>query len=283
MTHRVGTARSGEGRYLVSFERLSGQYDTFLRWAPSWLTEKVPRDHWESDRVFRHRRRVTAGTLVTGAGLLGASLSTKPDSKAFYGLTFGVAATWVAGGLASGPLHLGYQEDGRRQLERPVLMPVALGAGAFGLFYLAALVAREIPVLDRALAEILTFADEGSFPLVLATTLANGAAEEVFFRGALYASAGLVDPVAKTTAVYTLTTVATRNPALVLAASVMGALFAVQRRATGGIQASLLTHLTWSTLMARYLPPLFTGPEAEQRRTRRGARRGGSRLGVRKT
>jgi hypothetical protein len=43
----------------------------------------------------------------------------------------------------------------------------------------------------------------------------------------------------------------------VLAATVMGTLFAAQRRASGGIQASTLTHLTWSTLMLRYLPPLF--------------------------
>jgi len=37
----------------------------------------------------------------------------------------------------------------------------------------------------------------------------------------------------------------------------MGALFGLQRRASGGIQAPVLTHLTWSTLMLRYLPPLF--------------------------
>jgi hypothetical protein len=43
----------------------------------------------------------------------------------------------------------------------------------------------------------------------------------------------------------------------VIAALFMGGLFAMQRRATGGLQAPLLTHLTWSTLMVRYLPPLF--------------------------
>jgi hypothetical protein len=31
----------------------------------------------------------------------------------------------------------------------------------------------------------------------------------------------------------------------------------MQRRASGGLQASLITHMTWSTLMVRYLPPLF--------------------------
>ncbi|MCX6463683.1 MAG: CPBP family intramembrane metalloprotease [Pseudonocardiales bacterium] len=227
---------------------------------PAWLAEKVPRDHWESDAAFRRRRRVVAGTSLVGAGLLGASLSREPDSPAFYGLTLATAGTWVAGGLASGKLHLGHMPDVWKHgpdLRRPVLTPVLLGVGAFGLFYGAALVARRIPVLERAIAGVLSYADEGDDRLVLFTTLANGAAEEVFFRGALYAAIGVRQPVATSTGVYVLATVATRNPALVLAAGVMGTLFGLQRRATGGIQAPLLTHLTWSTLMLRYLPPLF--------------------------
>ena len=89
----------------------------------------------------------------------------------------------------------------------------------------------------------------------------NGAAEEVFFRGALYATIGERHPVALSTGAYTLATVTTRNPALVLAATAMGTLFAAQRRASGGIQAPVLTHLTWSVLMLRYLPPLFRDKE----------------------
>jgi membrane protease YdiL (CAAX protease family) len=92
---------------------------------------------------------------------------------------------------------------------------------------------------------------------VLTTTLANGLAEEVFFRGALYAAVGTSRPVLTSTAVYGLATTATRNPALVLASLAMGALFGLQRRSTGGLQAPVLTHLTWSALMLRYLPPLF--------------------------
>ncbi len=223
---------------------------------PAWLAEQVPRDHWESDAAFLKRRRVVAGTSLVGAGLLGASLSREPDSPAFYGLTLATAGTWVAGGLASGKLHLGHIRWGT-DLRRPLVTPVLLGVGAFGVFYAAALVARRIPVLDRAISSILTYADRGDDGLVLFTTLANGAAEEVFFRGALYAAVGVKQPVATSTGVYMLATVATRNPALVLASGVMGTLFGLQRRASGGIQAPLLTHLTWSTLMLRYLPPLF--------------------------
>ena len=219
--------------------------------------QKVPRDHHESDAAFHRRRRVVAGTALTGAGLLGASLSSTPDSRQFYGLTAATAGTWVVGGLASGPLHLGWMQRSDSTLRRPLLTPVLTGLGAFGLFYGCALVARRIPVLDRAISSVLRYADQGSDGRVLFTTLSNGAAEEVFFRGALYAAVGEKHPVAASTAVYVLATLATRNPALVLASGVMGALFGLQRRASGGIQAPMLTHLTWSTLMLRYLPPLF--------------------------
>jgi len=222
----------------------------------TWLIDKVPRDHWETDAAFRHRRRVVGAVSVAGAGLLGLSLSTLPDSPEFYGLTLGVAATWLGGSAASGPLHLGWMRAGPTY-RRPVVVPVLVGAGAFGAFYGAALAARRVPRLRRAVASVLRYAEHGNGPLVLLTTLANGAAEEVFFRGALYAAVGSRYPVAKSTAVYALATTTTGNPALVLASIPMGILFALQRRATGGVQAPLLTHLTWSTLMLRYLPPLF--------------------------
>jgi membrane protease YdiL (CAAX protease family) len=138
-----------------------------------------------------------------------------------------------------------------------LLTPVATGAAAFAGFYGAALVTRNIPVLDDAVARVLRFADEGDDTLVLLTACANGVAEEVFFRGALYAALPERHAVAGSTAVYTLATIGTRNPALVLAAGAMGTLLGLQRRASGGVQASALTHLTWSVLMLRYLPPLF--------------------------
>jgi uncharacterized protein len=240
-------------------------FDRVASVLPGWLTEKLPLQPVESAAVVRRRRRVVAATALAGAGVLGTSLSTRPDSPQFYVLTGATAATWVAGGLLSGPLHRGWMpQRGWRPgtgadpvLHRPVLTPVLLGAGAFGVFYGCALVARRIPVLDRAISSVLQYADEGHDRLVLLTTLANGAAEEVFFRGALFAAVGERHPVAASTGVYMVATTATRNPALVLASGVLGVLFGLQRRASGGIQAPLLTHLTWSALMLRYLPPLF--------------------------
>jgi len=221
------------------------------------LQHKAPVARPDPAPVRARRRRVVFAVSVLGAGVLGASLSTPPGSRRFYWLTLSTAGTWTVGSLVSGPLHLGWIEHRDGMLRRPVSVPILTGGGAFGFFYAAALVARRVPPLRRAVARVLRFADQGSGPLVLLTTCVNGLAEELFFRGALYTALGQRHPVLASTSVYTLATVPTRNPALVLAAGVMGGLFALQRRASGGIQASTLTHLTWSVLMLEFLPPLF--------------------------
>jgi hypothetical protein len=192
-----------------------------------------------------------------GAALLGRSLSSRAASREFYVLTFGVAGTWLAGGLIGGPIPLADERTRRNAARELLVIPVAVGSGMFGLFYLAALVARRIPALDEALRSVLNYADQGSTPLVLSTTLANAIAEETYFRGALYAAARPRHAVATSTVGYVLCTGATRNPALLLASAVMGTVFAVQRRNTGGVLAPTVTHLTWAALMLRFLPPLF--------------------------
>jgi len=233
---------------------LRGRVHNVMPWS---LTHPPPRWHVETPAELARRRQVTAATSLAGAGLLAVGLSAEPDSPRFYAATSGVAATWLVGGLAAGPLHLGWTTQRGGALRRPITTPVLTGVAAFGAFYAAAHVARRVPVLEDAIRSVLTYAHSGSTSKVLLTALANGAAEEVFFRGAGYAALGERHPVALSTAGYALATAATRNPALVLAAGVMGALFGTQRRATGGIQAPILTHLTWSSLMLRFLPPLF--------------------------
>ncbi|SEF24922.1 hypothetical protein SAMN05421837_102925 [Amycolatopsis pretoriensis] len=190
------------------------------------------------------RKGRLAGVLATGSGLLGASLASRPGSRRFHVLTASVAATWFAGA--------GRVPRGRRDVVQPVLA----GAGAFGVFYGCALVSRRIPPLRRAIAGVLDHAHRGSTPSVAATALVTGAAEEVFFRGALHDAFGP----GKATALYVLSTTATRNPALVLASAVMGTLFTLQRGRSGGVQAPLLTHVVWSALMLAFLPRLFPPP-----------------------
>jgi uncharacterized protein len=206
------------------------------------------------------RRRIVTASGIGSAGLLGISLSAKPGSPQFYLLTMGLAGSWAAGALSSGPIPLdtptGQDGDGSRH----VVMSVLTGAGAFGLFYGAARLARHIPPLRRAIRSVLHYADVGSTPLVQLTAGANAVAEEMFFRGALWALVQDSHPLAKTTLAYAATTATTRNPALVLAGTATSVLFGVQRRSSGGILAPALTHLTWSLLMLHYLPPLFQTP-----------------------
>lgn len=187
------------------------------------------------------KKALLAAVTAGGSGLLGASLASESGSRRFHVLTASVAATWFAGA-------------GRVPRGRPdVAGPVLAGAGAFGVFYGCALVARHVPLLRRAIAGVLDHAHRGPTPTVAATTLVTGAAEEFFFRGALYNAFG---PRASTVA-YVLSTTATRNPALVLASAVMGTLFTLQRGRSGGVQAPVLTHVVWSALMLAFMPRLF--------------------------
>ena len=207
----------------------------------------------ERAAVVRRRRVVVAATLAVGTALLAATLAVPTGSDAFTVLGLAVAATWVVGSLLSGPLHLG-RSRGEASGRHEVLGPVVLGIGAYLGFLAAYLVAREIPGLAGALESILGKADAGPLALVLFVALVNGAAEEVFFRGALHSAFGPRHPARNATIVYVLVTVATLNVALVLAAAVMGTVFALERLATRGFLAPMVTHLTWSTLMLLALP-----------------------------
>jgi membrane protease YdiL (CAAX protease family) len=223
----------------------------------SALIEKVPRDHTQSDAEFRRRRIVVAVVLVCGATLLGVSLSVQPGDATFYPLTLGVAAIWAIGGFLSGPLHLGYLPV-RGTLRRPVLTGLAFGVLAGTIFVFGALVVRLIPVLHDYVQTLLDHARYGSLPLIALITVVNGVAEEVFFRGGLFAAIGRTHPVLISTAIYAAATLATGNPMLVFAALTLGFVLALQRRASGGILAPMITHVTWSMMMLFLLPPLFT-------------------------
>jgi uncharacterized protein len=206
------------------------------------------------------RRLAVIATGIGGAGLLGVSLSSPPGSRRFYLLTMGLAGTWALGAVGSGCLPVGRDLIQRRELCHALAVPVLTGVGAFGLFYGTARMARHIPVLDRAISKVLRYEHDGSTPIVLLTASANALAEELFFRGALWALVEDSHPVTATTLAYAVATATTRNPALVLAGAATSVLFGLQRHTTGGILAPALSHLTWSLLILRYLPPLFRPP-----------------------
>jgi uncharacterized protein len=201
----------------------------------------------------RRRRLVVAATLAAGTVALGGTLAAPRGSLAFSVLGFLLAAIWLAGSAAAGPLVLGGSND-RTQSRRNFLTAIVLGGLAFVAFLGASLVARHVPGLDGAVDSVLATADAGPTVLVLAIAAVNAVAEERFFRGALPVALVGDHRAVAATAVYVLVTVATLNVALVVAAAAMGTVFMLERLATRGILAPTLTHVTWSTLMLLAIP-----------------------------
>ena len=97
---------------------------------------------------------------------------------------------------------------------------------------------------------------QGKVALLLVITVVNGIAEELFFRGAAYAAVTRY-PVVVTTIAYAVATLATGNVMLAFAAVLLGAVVGLERRASGGVLAPILTHVTWSATMLLALPLVF--------------------------
>ncbi|WP_028653687.1 CPBP family glutamic-type intramembrane protease [Nocardioides halotolerans] len=227
-------------------------------WVRRALWDVVPRDHRQDPDGLRRRQWVTAGFVVLGAVVLGFSLRIDPGSDWFYPATLGLAAVWAVGALASGPLHLG-RIAFRAGLARPVVTPIVLGLGLAAVFVAGAFLVRTIDALDGLegqVVKVVDYADQGSMLLLVVITAVNGVAEELFFRGAAYAAITR-HPVLWTTLAYGVATAATGNVMLAFAAVLLGLLVGLERRASGGILAPILTHCTWSLTMLFALPAVF--------------------------
>ena len=87
--------------------------------------------------------------------------------------------------------------------------------------------------------------------------MVNGIAEELYFRGAMYAGSAAGTP---SRSPRSSTRSSRRRPASrcsILAAALVGLVVAFQRRVTGGILGPIITHLTWSLGMLFLLPPVL--------------------------
>jgi hypothetical protein len=191
------------------------------------------------------------------AALLRSSFAARAGSTRFYLLTASLAGTWAGGALGAGPIPwrgAGWRSRPGAAALDLIVVPVVTGAATFAAFYGAARAARRHRALRHAIASVLRYADAGSTPLVVLIASGSGVAEELFFRGALWSGPR---PLRTTTLAYAASTAATGNPALVLAGLITSVIFGWQRAATGGVLAPAVTHVTWSVLMLRYLPPLF--------------------------
>jgi CAAX protease family protein len=212
--------------------------------------------HNEPPAVKIRRRIVVAVVLLLGAGVLGLALRRHPGESSFYWLSLALAAVWAIGAFGSGPLHLGGARwRGRNQ--RPVVSGTVIGLLLGAVFVVGGLIAREIPAVSELITRVLQFAGDGSWRLTLAIALVGGIAEELFYRGALYTALGRYHPALVSTIVYVAVTLASGNPMLAFAAVILGTVCALERRATGGVLAPILTHFVWTLVVLLALPPLF--------------------------
>jgi len=217
----------------------------------------TPRDHRQSDREFRRRQIVAAVVVVIGALVLAFSLSLDSGSNWFYVATLVLAAVWAVGAFASGPLHLGRVGIDETAAARPIVQPILVGLGLSAVFVAGAFLVKLIPPLADQVGNVLAYANDGNATLVLLVTVINGIAEEMFFRGALYAAIRK-NQVPITAVAYAIATAATGNIMLSFAALLLGIVVGLERRASGGILAPILTHLTWSVTMLYVLPLILT-------------------------
>lgn len=211
------------------------------------LVEPVSSDAPPEPRGAVLRRRWVAGvTGVGGTALLARTLSLPPGDPAFEPATFAVAGVWALGAFASGPLKLGRARTRTGGPSRAVVQSLALGTLLLAIFLAGAALVTGVPALRDPVQHLLDHARYGSLALVAVATAVNGVAEELYFRGALFAALPRRFAVAGTAVAYTLTTVPTQIPLLVFAAAVLGTVVGLQRRVTGGVLGPVVTHLTWS-------------------------------------
>jgi uncharacterized protein len=212
--------------------------------------------HHEPPSVVRRRRVVVVVVLLLGAAALSQALRSHPGEPSFYWYSLALAGVWAFGSFASGPLHLGgLCWRGRNQ--RPVISGTVIGLLLGGVFVLGGLIAREIPPVSELITHVLHYTDQGSWRLTMAIALVGGIAEELFYRGALYTALGRHRPWLISTVVYVIATLASGNPMLAFAAIILGTVCALERRATGGVLAPILTHFVWTLVVLLALPPLF--------------------------
>ena len=104
---------------------------------------------------------------------------------------------------------------------------------------------------------LLDHARYGALWVVALVTAVNGIAEELFFRGAVYAALPPRINALGSTALYAASTLFSGVLLLTFAAICLGLLTAAQRRVTGGVLGPIASHLTWSMGMLFLLPPVF--------------------------
>ncbi len=219
----------------------------------------VERDYPESPDQLLQRRWVSVATLAIGSFVMAWTMRIPPGDPTIYAAILALGTTWIVGALLSGKLYLGSANTRRgTQDGRGVLQSLLIGVILTFIFVAGGAVVAGIPFLRDPLQLLLSHAELGFRPGVAVLIALNAVAEELFFRGGLYAAAGGQHGVLISTLVYALSTGPTGIPMLVIGTAVLGFVVGLQRRVTGGVLGPILTHLTWLAGMLLVLPSILS-------------------------
>ncbi|MCA0294288.1 MAG: CPBP family intramembrane metalloprotease [Actinobacteria bacterium] len=214
------------------------------------LVNPVENEPTESAEALVQRRWSSSVALAVGSFMLAWSLRVPSGDPTYYAAVVAVTATWIVGGLVSGRVYLGPR--------RGIVQAIVVGALLLAVFLGLAALLSPVPVLHDSLLLLLGHFRWGILPITAALALLNSVGEELFFRGSLFAAVGGRQALLVTTLVYAVATIPTGIPMLVLAAGLLGFVTGLQRRATGGVLAPMITHVIW-TLGMIFLLPLVLG------------------------
>ncbi len=193
---------------------------------------------------------IVTGVLASAA--LAWSLRIEAGDPWFYPATFILAAIYIVGSLVAVRL-VGSRfrwHASRRGIRDAVVGGVLLAL----VFFAGAFLVRFIPFLRDPVDELLDHARVGSLVFVLITTVVNGVAEEMFYRGALWRAVKPGYRMIVTTVLYTAVTALAGVPLLAFAAAALGVLVAVLRERTQSLTPPIIAHLIWSVSMLVVLP-----------------------------
>lgn len=185
--------------------------------------------------------------LVLGTAFLHLTFRVGYDTALFYRFSLVLGACWVAVGIAGRALGDGLTGAERAPLGR------AVGIGAVGGFavgvvsIIGAWVLSLVPWTADLIVSVLGPIGAENFTPVFITAVLVGAAEELAFRGGVFALFRR-RPVLWSTVLYAIVTCATINPALVVATVVVGVPFAWLRARTGRVAAAVTAHVVWTTV-----------------------------------
>lgn len=101
----------------------------------------------------------------------------RPGDPLFYPATMAMGLVWTGGALAAG-----WWIRFRRETVGHVVAGLVVGLGLLVLFLLGAGLVARIPLLAEPVDTLLAHARWGSLPAVLAITVINAVAEELFLR-----------------------------------------------------------------------------------------------------